>query len=164
MKCRFLFIALCLSSCVSHSEKGIDNISSDNDTVTNIVLKEDVIKTGNNTLEVDTFKYENDTIQQIVYLTYKSKKEIWFKVISTNKRVNQFSETEGFAKLNGGDWEIDEDEEGNPYPAKEFLHEQNCWLALRIDVETGSIMRTKAADCTSDPLCPFESVGLLRKQ
>ena len=109
-----------------------------------------------------TYLYKNDTLRQIVELSAIDETKIHFKLISENILKNQKESIEGIAKINNGDVEIDEDEEGNAYPVNEYIYEGDCWLSFRIDFSQ-TIMSIKMADCIPNPYCPFSSVGFLKK-
>lgn len=108
------------------------------------------------------YLYENDTLKQMVEISRINEKELNFKLISENKYRNQTSMIEGVAKFKH--IEMDEDMEGNGCPILEYLYNEDCWLAFRIDRNTGGWLIVNEADCkNSNPFCPLESVGYLIK-
>jgi hypothetical protein len=114
------------------------------------------------------YSFENDTLKQTVELSRITKTEIRFKLISENKFRGQMNYTAGTAKNIYIDYdpEIDEDEEGMAYPVNEYIHEGDCRLSFRIEMDRQEKMQVKVADncLSSNPYCPLASAGILRKQ
>ncbi len=112
-----------------------------------------------------SFVYENDTLLQKLDIKSFSAESIEFSLTSTNKSKNKTVNIEGVAKAkSSSDPEIDEDEEGNAYPAQVYIFEKDCWLSFRIDMESKDKVRIVEADCDKfhNANCPFASVSTLR--
>ena len=60
--------------------------------------------------------------------------------------------------------EMDDDMEGNGCPIREYLYNEDCWLAFRIERNNGDWLKVNEANCKNrNPYCPLESLGYLRK-
>jgi len=112
----------------------------------------------------DVYIYENDTIKQTVKLSFVNENKITFQLISENILREQSATIEGVAISNDWGMETDDDDEGYAYAVTEYIHEGDCWLSFRIDMETQTTMRIIMADCVPNPYCPFTSVGILKSQ
>ncbi len=111
------------------------------------------------------FVYENDTLLQKLVIKSLNTKLLEFSLTSTNKSKNKTFNIEGVAKAkNTSDLEIDEDEDGNAYPAQVYIFEKDCWLSFRIDMESKDKIRIVEADCDKfhNESCLFGSIGVLR--
>jgi hypothetical protein len=112
------------------------------------------------------YKLENDTILQILEIKLITNQQVNFALSSTNKPKQKTFKIEGIARSKGtADPEIDEDEEGNAYPAISYLFENDCWLALRIDMQSKERVQINEAECEDlhDQCCPFGSMGILKR-
>ena len=88
-------------------------------------------------LNNESFQYffESDTLKQNVEVKTLSDSTIRFLLISENKINGKIAKIQGVAKsMTHVDPEIDDDEEGNAYPAKEFIYNDKCILHIRIDM------------------------------
>ncbi|MDR1402089.1 MAG: YbjP/YqhG family protein [Tannerellaceae bacterium] len=110
------------------------------------------------------YVFENDTIKQHIVINRLTDAEMDFRYTVENKLRQQNRVIRGTAKYKYGEIggvEIDEDEEGNSFPSIEYIYDDECWLALRIDLDTSTIMQIQATD--GNLICPLESVGILLK-
>lgn len=106
-----------------------------------------------------SYKYKNDTLSQIMTITFLSEEIISFSYIIVNKNHNSHYCIQGKASLIKGDAETDEREDGTSYLVDLFECQKECYLAIRIDAETYSRISIVAGDCDSDNL--LNSVGYL---
>lgn len=114
-----------------------------------------------------TYLFENDTLMQRAELKSISDTTVHFVLTSKNKRNGKLAVIEGLANsVADADPEIDEDEEGNAYPAQEYIFEKGCWLSIRVDMEEMDKLRVIEASCEKvhDKSCPFGSLGILRRK
>lgn len=109
--------------------------------------------------EFNTYFFENEEIFQSIKMKVLSKDTLSFEITSRSKASDNQSKYSGIALLAEGT-EIDVDDKGKAYRIKEFLHEKDCWLAIRIDFKENDKLRIIEADCehirSTD--CPFASV------
>jgi hypothetical protein len=164
---RYLIIIFLFSivGCGNQHKMGHDNVVSDSiiEIVNSDYLLENQYVDGSDSVVIYT--YENDTLFQKVELKFISEKSISFVLTSKNKQRNKLSKIEGLAKSKVDlDPEIDEDEEGNAYPAEQYFFEKSCELLIRVDIEQKNKLRVIEANCENqhDSVCPFTSVGILR--
>lgn len=165
---KILFLAhLFLFGCNVSNEKNndiplehlIDSISTTNyslDSIHNEVVKD----------SINQYKYENDSIIQSVEVVYLSQNELYFIIRSKNKALNLESRIEGNAISNDEfDYEIDEDENGNAYPSKQYFYDKNCSISIRIDALNREMLKVFVFECKDDNnmFCPLESLSVLRK-
>jgi hypothetical protein len=151
-----LRFVLCLFVCLSCVSKTQENRTLNKDNDSNLIEDYSTVM---------RYMFENDTIKQTVELSLHTENEIHFKIISYNKIKMQDEKLTGIAIAKGGDIELDEDLEGNAYPVYEYIYENDCWIAFRIDKDSKVKMRVIEADCIFlNPCCPFASVNLLLKQ
>lgn len=62
------------------------------------------------------------------------------------------------------DPEIDADEEGTAYASREYFFGGTCNITIRIDMDThGKVIVNERPGAPHDYICPFESVGIMRK-
>ena len=106
-----------------------------------------------------SYIYKNDTLSQIMTMTFLSEEIISFSYIIVNKNHNSHYCIQGKASLIKGDAETDESEDGTLYLVDLFEYRKECYLAIRIDAETYSRISIVAGDCDSDNL--LNSVGYL---
>lgn len=94
-----------------------------------------------------TFIYEDADVYREVVVENLDKKEISFVLLIRNKKKNSNVRLTGRASLKSGDFEIDTDSEGNGYPVKEYVYDQDKrYIAFRIDVEKQERMTVKSPD------------------
>ena len=93
------------------------------------------------------YKYKNDTLIQIISITFLSEEIISFSYKIVNENNNSYYCIQGKANLKNGDAEIDENEDGISYLVDLFEYQKECYLAIRIDAETYSRIRIVAGDC-----------------
>ena len=105
------------------------------------------------------YKYKNDTLIQIISITFLSEEIISFSYKIVNENNNSYYCIQGKANLKNGDAEIDENEDGISYLVDLFEYQKECYLGIRIDAETYSRIRIVAGDCDSYNL--LNSVGYL---
>jgi hypothetical protein len=108
--------------------------------------------------------FENDTIRQHVVISRLTDTEMDFSYTVENRLRQQSRVIRGTAVYDYGkigDVEIDEDEEGNSVPFIEYVYDGEYRMALRMDLDTNTIMRIMATD--DNLICPLESVGILLK-
>jgi hypothetical protein len=108
------------------------------------------------------YVFENDTIKQRLVISRLTATGMDFDYTVENKLRQQNRIIRGTAKRENsetGGVEIEEDEEGNSIPFIEYIYDDEYWLALRIDLDTSTIMRIRATD--GNPVCPLASVGIL---
>ncbi len=156
----FLFlITIISSSCTSENEnsEAIEKTYIDRDT------QKDTLQEKKKIEKTTDFYFENDTLVQMLSIEYLSDSKIKFNIVVTNKTSGNESELVGVAVKQNGDPEIDEDNDGNSYPATAYLYENNCWLSFRIESDAKAFARIIEADCnTMHKLdCPFGSLGIL---
>jgi len=132
---RFLVLLLVIGCQNSHELK---DQRTNTDTSSTVVL--DTIQPLNQpTMELtdyQVYSFENDTLSQRIEVSFVTESEIKFRLVCENKKRIQSSQIEGKAKCKiDADPEIDEDEDGNAYPAQQYFFENYCWLSIRIDLE-----------------------------
>ncbi len=115
------------------------------------------------------FELLNDTLRQSLSLKLDStNRNASFKIESRNSKGNLSTFLTGVAiEKAGGDLESDEDENGEAYFVKEYISEtKDCYIALRIEMETQSLAKVKIGDCEekNNIKAPLESVGLLKRK
>ncbi len=118
-------------------------------------------------LNYSKFAFENDSIMQEIIISKVFKNELHFKILSKNKKRNIISKINGIAYSNSkSDPEIDEDEEGNAYPAEQFnFNESGCFISIRIDMQLHDKLKIVSECPDYDKInCPFTSLGLLRRE
>ena len=110
------------------------------------------------------YRYSNDTLSQVVEIFWKKGDSVFFKYSRENTKRKIKYTLQGIAKnlFPNDDPEMDEDENGEGYPADEYYIEGKDGTSLRIAFDH-SKMRIKGGK-KDDPLCPFESVGVLRNK
>jgi len=122
-----------------------------------------------NSIEKDVrgfYKYEDEYIVQTLHVKFLSKTQMEFVLASESKKAREVSEIAGTAINSGGDYEIDEDEEGNAYPVVEYIFDNNCWLSFRFDADTKTKLRITETNCEDSrkPECPFGSGAMFLKK
>lgn len=118
-----------------------------------------------NNSKSEIFEFENDTLKQYVELYSRNEREISFLLVSRNKITMQEARLAGIAKNKGGDAELDEDADGYAYVVTEYIYDNECWLAFRLDNDTNTRIRVNEADCAmSTDSTPFYSIALLVKK
>lgn len=120
-----------------------------------------------NRKSIRTYTYENDSVYQEVVVKFISKNKVGFTITSKNKLTQKVYTKQGIALCKThSDPEIDEDEMGNAYPAKEYVYRENSLLSIRIDLEKFDKLRLIDARCKDKQTmwCPFHSVGILRRK
>lgn len=130
---------------------------------------EEIIASEKKGVEKDIlYEYNDDTLSQTLKIKYISKEEIDFEIASINKIKNKKSILTGIAKgsLNQ-DPEMDEDDQGNGYAAREYRYSKEaCSIGIRIAIdEAKNKAKVTEYNCYNlrDSNCPFESVGVLKK-
>lgn len=113
----------------------------------------------------DIFKFENNEIIQIIAIQYIDENTIKFILKIISKADENESNLAGNAKIKVGDSEIDEDEEGIGYPVNEYVYDGDCWISIRIALQTKDMLRIISSDCgkLSSKHEPFDSIGILKK-
>lgn len=162
MKIVSIIIAALLTSCGNikePSKSSNDSLSKKRKDIRPISIQQEPSS------QEEIFIYDNDTISQKVEISYLSGDRIAFKLTSCNKNQNKKSSIEGVALSRNTDPEIDEDEDGNAYPAQQYFFEKGCWLSFRIDMEQRDKLRVIERDCGDhrDKNCPFHSLTVLKK-
>lgn len=110
------------------------------------------------------FVYECDTLKQVVELSFLNKSKIKFNLQSLNKRRYKTVSIAGIAENMNPEFgasETDEDEGGNLYPVYEYIYEDACWLAFRLNLNRTQLRIKEADNPNPNPYCPFASVGAL---
>ncbi|MFH2095958.1 MAG: hypothetical protein ABIJ16_09655 [Bacteroidota bacterium] len=173
-KFAFFFLVLLFVTACGNDPKP-DNVNGQQDVVIdNLQNNDNNTEINDNDIPEDfvpetaAYVYENDTIKQSIDVKYVSPTEMQFTYVSLNKLSGRTSEMEGIAtNVNpDGDPEIDEDEEGNTYPAVEYYYEDECVLALRIEKEKKSRMQISSQDCEARESAdsPYASAGVMIRQ
>lgn len=157
-----------LSSCINQTTK--QNSTSIN------VADSIAEKSSNDTIKYNTKKSEdshhtyvfsNDTLIQKVTLEYLSDNKIRFVLLSKNNIRELSDSVKGIATSKSSeDPEIDEDEEGNAYPAQEYIFDGDYWLSIRIDMEKKDKLRIIVGEnypSKHKEYCPLGSIGILHK-
>ncbi len=112
---------------------------------------------------VTTFFAENDVLKQNLNVTWATSDRIDFVYLITDKKSRLERKLNGIATSLNNDPEIDEDENGDAYPAIEYWYKDgNCQFAIRIDMENKSMARTKSGGCEQG--LSLESVAILKKK
>lgn len=86
-----------------------------------------------------TYQYKNEHITQTLIITYIKRGRIAFDLTTSNNRIHKASHLKGIANMldPNGDYETDDDDEGNAYSAKEYIYETgDCDLSIRVDVDS----------------------------
>lgn len=111
------------------------------------------------------FKFENNEFIQIIAIQYIDENTIKFILKIISKSDENESNLTGNAKIKVGDSEIDEDEEGIGYPVNEYVYDGECWISIRIALQTKDMLRIISSDCgkLSSKYAPFDSKGILKK-
>ena len=82
-----------------------------------------------------TYKFENDSVIQLLKVRFVSKNRIQFALVDSAKKQNIAFKLIGHAKASASaDPEIDEDEEGTAYPAISFVGENTCPIYIRLEL------------------------------
>jgi hypothetical protein len=89
----------------------------------------------------EIFLFENDTLQQKILIQRIKSKEIEFELITTNKLKKKSSKISGIAILKEGDVEIEVNSEGDAYPVYEYVYKGDCYVAIRIDIDSFSLIK-----------------------
>jgi hypothetical protein len=132
----------------------------------NIDFNEWTIQTPFHPTSTDTlyFRYENDTLIQALAITKLDHAKISFVLTSTNKDRNLKYIVTGKALQKRGDAELDEDIHGIAYLVDEYIYDNKCWLAIRIENKPNNRVTINAANCGHEnSYCPAWSVGVLRR-
>jgi len=128
-----------------------------------IALTKQALPMASSFPSVATFFAENNVLKQNLNVTWVTPDRIDFIYLITDKKSGFESKLNGIATSLNGDPEIDEDENGDAYPAIEYWFKDcNCQFAIRIDMENKSMARTKSGGCAKG--LPLESVAILKKK
>jgi hypothetical protein len=154
MKIIFVIIAvLGLTAC----EKNQHNIEK------SIEPTKKTLPISSNLSSVTTFFGENDVLKQNLNVTWVASGRIDFSYLITDKKSRLERKLNGIALSLNSDPEIDEDEDGDAYPAIEYRYKDgNCQFSIRIDMESKSRARTKSGGCAQG--LSLESVAILKKK
>ena len=163
----FLLTSLCLilNSCTNQTNQN-NNQSSSDSSKTILIDSTSIKNTSSETKKnLSKFSFENDTISQTIEIDFITNNEILFSLKTINKKNNQESKLEGKAISNNGDFEIDEDEEGNAYPAQEFTYSDQCQLYIRLAAKEKDKLIINESNCKKlhSAYCPLSSIGTLKK-
>lgn len=166
-----------LTSCHNKSQQAVLSSSSSSTVVDSIdsgtaakvtISTSDTVKPTTKAKDDNlVYFFESDTLKQNVEVKTLSDSTIRFLLISENKINGKIAKIQGVAKsMTHVDPEIDDDEEGNAYPAKEFIYNDKCILHIRIDMLQKDKLIVKEGGCAMlhDSSCPFKSLGILRKR
>ncbi|PWT74566.1 MAG: hypothetical protein C5B59_10885 [Bacteroidetes bacterium] len=142
------------------------------DTVIDTIHDRNVDFPADSTLEreFDVYKFENDSLIQLVYVRYLKKKEILLVVRSENRRTKkscQFFDT-AFSTISGdiADPSTYEDElkNGELYPIYEYECIGDKHTIIGIEPSRGMRLSVSTGiDSVLDPSTPIRSVGTLRR-
>ncbi|MCT4602054.1 MAG: hypothetical protein N4A59_03985 [Marinifilum sp.] len=124
------------------------------------------ISKENKLLGKEIFFCESNSLLQVLGVKFKTEDELEFTLIVFNKSKNKRSELSGVARMNEGDMEFDEDENGESYPVNEYFYKKDCWLSIRIDADNQNKLRIISADCEKyeSKETPFTSDQILIKK
>ena len=95
------------------------------------------------------YSYESKFYKQIVDIEFLSNIEIYFRIITTDKKANNSSIIEGNAKRDiDQDPEQDEDEAKIPYDSYQYLYSSGeCKVLIRISKDKKDLMKIDSFKC-----------------
>lgn len=110
---------------------------------------------------------ENNYYTQTMFINWKSENKIEFVFTVKEKNSPKQFVLKGIAISNSQDSEIDEDENGNAYPAIEYWYKsKDCEFSIRIAMEDSSKIQTTVGGCSkkNKENLPLQSISVLNKR
>lgn len=166
----FLILLFIFNSCVNQTAK------QNSRSIDSIVAVKNGVKSCNDTLDFDsknsklsscTYYFANDTLIQKIVVKNISDTKISFVLMSENIKRELSDTLKGIAiSKSDFDPEIDEDEDGNAYPAQEYIFDGKYRMSIRIDMEDKDKLRVVTSDNVPSKhkeYYPLRSIGILHR-
>lgn len=121
--------------------------------------------TGKYSATHEIYRYEDTEFVQIAAILRSKGDSVSFCLKTISKLMDDEATISGVAVSQNGDVEIDEDMNGIGYPVLEYIYSGDCWIALRLALESNDMLRINSDGCEEfiAEATSFTSNGILKK-